>query len=98
MNITGDYLGVIEGGDHLERKKLRVTILVNRITYAKEQVRVTHKSEKQDLHSICVSSVQLLEKVSNSLTVITSDVTLTARLESSYYEELEKAAIQFAMF
>ena len=84
MNIAGDYLRVIEGGDHLERKKLKVTILVNRITYAKEQVHVTHKSEKQDLHGICVSSIQILEKVSNSLTVITSDVTLTAPLAETF--------------
>ena len=59
MNIAGDYLRVTEGGDHLEREKLRLTILLHRITYAREQIHVTHKSEKQDLRDICVSSVQL---------------------------------------
>ena len=50
MSVAGDYLRVIEGGDHLEREKLRLISLLNRITYAREQF-ILHKSEKQDLHT-----------------------------------------------
>ena len=54
MNVAGDYLRVIEGSDHLEREKLRLIRLLNRITYAREQF-ISRKSEKQDLHGICAS-------------------------------------------